>query len=225
MRLTSAAAAAQVIQRLGDARVIAIAEFDTAEQAECGGSALMRGGLSSIEVTCGAPLATAAAIKGARRVEGLLVGAGTVLTAAQAELAARAGAHYASSPATNMEVVHACRELELPCFPGVATPSEIERLWALGLRVVGLFPAAAVGGTAFLQAVGTTYPGMRFLPSGGIGLETLRNYLALPTVLAVGCSRIVRREHLRAKSFERVEWLAREARRGSGAASLSALRA
>jgi 2-dehydro-3-deoxyphosphogluconate aldolase/(4S)-4-hydroxy-2-oxoglutarate aldolase len=114
-----------------------------------------------------------------------------------------------------MAVVHACRELELPFLPGVATPSEIERLYSLGLTVLRVFPAAAVGGPGFLEAVAGAYPGVRFVPSGGIGPETLRNYLAVPAVLAVGAGWLVRPEHVRSRSFERIEWLAREASRAN----------
>ena len=95
------------------------------------------------------------------------------------------GAHFATAPATNMEVVHACRELELPFFPGVATPSEIERLVVLGLRTLRVFPAAPLGGPAFLQAVAAIYPDVQFIPAGGIGPEALRQYLQIPAVLAV----------------------------------------
>ena len=196
----------QIVTRLGQARIVAIAALDAPEQAEAAGAALMRGGLRCVELT----LPRLAVIRAARRVDGLLVGAGNVHTVEQAEEALRGGAHFATAPATNMEVVHACRELELPFFPGVATPSEIERLALLGLRTLRLFPAAPLGGPAYLQAVAAIYPELRFLPSGGIGPETLRSYLGLPCVLAVAGGGVVRPDLMRSGSYDRIEWLARE---------------
>jgi 2-dehydro-3-deoxyphosphogluconate aldolase/(4S)-4-hydroxy-2-oxoglutarate aldolase len=210
MTLVRELAETQVVRRLHEARVVAIAALTGADDAESAGAALMRGGIGCLEID-GPP----SAIRAARRVEGLLVGAGGVLDPGQAEHAARAGAQFATAPGTNMAVVHACRELELPFLPGVATPSEIERLYSLGLTVLRVFPAAAVGGPGFLEAVAGAYPGVRFVPSGGIGPETLRNYLAVPAVLAVGAGWLVRPEHVRSRSFERIEWLAREASRAN----------
>jgi 2-dehydro-3-deoxyphosphogluconate aldolase/(4S)-4-hydroxy-2-oxoglutarate aldolase len=114
-----------------------------------------------------------------------------------------------------MEVVHACRELELPFFPGVATPSEIERLTLLGVRTLRVFPAELLGGPAFLQAMAAIFPDVRFIPCGGIGPESLRGYLNLPSVLAVAGSGVIRADLLRSENFERIEWLAREAVRAA----------
>jgi 2-dehydro-3-deoxyphosphogluconate aldolase/(4S)-4-hydroxy-2-oxoglutarate aldolase len=197
---------------LAQARNIALGRFDVAEQAEATGNALVRGGLACLEIA----RATGAQIRAARRVEGLLVGAGDVHTPQQAEEALRAGAHFGCAPVTNMEVVHACRELELPFFPGAATPSEIERLVMVGVRAVRVFPAETLGGAAFLHAVAAIYPDVAFVPAGGIGPESLRRYLSIPSVLAVAGSGLVRDELLRARNFARIEWLARDVRRVLG---------
>ena len=156
---------AQVLRRLGQARVIALAEFEDAEQAEAAGAALLAGGCASVEVQCG----HLAVLRAARAVEGLTVGAGNVRTGEDVELAVRAGAQFATATATNTEIVRACRELELPFFPGVTTPTEIERLALLGVRVMRVFPATPLGGPAYLQALAECYPELRFIPSGGIG--------------------------------------------------------
>jgi 2-dehydro-3-deoxyphosphogluconate aldolase/(4S)-4-hydroxy-2-oxoglutarate aldolase len=155
--------------------------------------------------------AAAEAIRAARTVPGVLVGAGTVLSPEQAAEAAEAGADFAVAPGTNPAVVAACGELGLPFFPGVATPSEIETARALGRTTLKLFPAAQAGGTGFIRAVSATYPDVRFLPTGGIGRDTADEYLALPAVLAVGGSWLVKPELLRAGRFDEVERLARDA--------------
>jgi 2-dehydro-3-deoxyphosphogluconate aldolase/(4S)-4-hydroxy-2-oxoglutarate aldolase len=201
----------QVSVRLAQSRIIALAAVDTADQAELAGATLMRAGVTILELAT----PNAALVRAARRVPDLLVGAGHVHTTEQAEAALRGGAHFATAPATNMEVVHACRELELPFFPGVATPSEIERLTLLGVRTLRVFPAELLGGPAFLRAMAAIDPDVRFIPSGGIGPESLRGYLSLPSVLAVAGSGVIRADLLRSENFDRIEWLAREAVRAA----------
>jgi 2-dehydro-3-deoxyphosphogluconate aldolase/(4S)-4-hydroxy-2-oxoglutarate aldolase len=208
-------AAAQVVRRLGEVRIIALASIERPHHAEAVGNALVTAGLPSIELAAPTP----AVIRAARSVDGLLVGAGNVAAPAQAEAAALAGAHFATAAGTNMEVVHACRELGLPFFPGVATPTEIERVLSLGLRHLRVFPAVMLGGIGFLQAIGPMYPEARFIPSGGIGSESLRGYLRLPSVLAVCGSGLVSGDLVRSGSFDRINWMAREAHR-----TLAALR-
>jgi 2-dehydro-3-deoxyphosphogluconate aldolase/(4S)-4-hydroxy-2-oxoglutarate aldolase len=202
---------AQVLRRLGQARVIALAEFEDAEQAEAAGAALLAGGCASVEVQCG----HLAVLRAARAVEGLTVGAGNVRSGEDVELAVRAGAQFATATATNTEIVRACRELELPFFPGVTTPTEIERLALLGVRVMRVFPATPLGGPAYLQALAECYPELRFIPSGGIGPEQIRGYLRIPSVVAVGVGGLLAKELLRSQSYSRIEWLAREAVRGA----------
>jgi 2-dehydro-3-deoxyphosphogluconate aldolase / (4S)-4-hydroxy-2-oxoglutarate aldolase len=203
----------QVVARIGRARVVPVTSLDDGDQAEATARALLRGGIDCIEVTF-RTAAAAAAIERARTVDGMLVGAGTVLTPEQAQDAARAGAQFAVAPGTNPAVVEACGELGLPFFPGVATASEIETARRLGRTTLKLFPAAQVGGTGFLRAVAAVYPDVRFLPTGGIDERSAAEYLALPTVLAVGGSWLVRPELLRAGRFDEVERLARNATGG-----------
>jgi 2-dehydro-3-deoxyphosphogluconate aldolase / (4S)-4-hydroxy-2-oxoglutarate aldolase len=181
---------ADVIARLGRARVLPIATLEDADRAEAVAHALLGDGVDCIEVT----LRTAAAVEAIRRVraiDGMLVGAGTVLSPQQAAEAADAGAHFAVAPGTSPAVVEACRERGLPFFPGVATPSEIETARALGCTTLKVFPAAQLGGPAFLRAVAAVYPDVRFIPTGGIGVDTVEDYLAIPAVLAVGGSWLV----------------------------------
>jgi 2-dehydro-3-deoxyphosphogluconate aldolase/(4S)-4-hydroxy-2-oxoglutarate aldolase len=201
-----------VIARLAQSRIVPVAAVDDPDQAALAGAAVVRAGIPCLELT-GARLAT---IRAAREVDGLLVGAGDVLSPEAAELAVRGGAHYATAPVTDMSVVHACRELELPFFPGAATASEVARLAALGLRAVRLYPAPLLGGPPFVEAIAAVHPELFFIPSGAIGPESLRGYLKLPSVLAVAGHGLVRSDLVRTRDFERIEWLAREAVRARG---------
>jgi 2-dehydro-3-deoxyphosphogluconate aldolase/(4S)-4-hydroxy-2-oxoglutarate aldolase len=203
-------AQAAVVDRLRALRILPVVTVDDAAQAEEVGRALLAGGVACMEIAFRSEAAREA-VSRAAAIDGLLVGAGTILSPAQAEAAYAAGAAFAVAPGTNEDVIEACDGLGLPFFPGVATPSEIERARRLGRLTLKVFPAAQLGGSAFLRAVTATYPDVRFVPTGGIGPENLRDYLAVPSVLAVGGSWLVRPELLRNRRFDEVERLAREA--------------
>jgi 2-dehydro-3-deoxyphosphogluconate aldolase / (4S)-4-hydroxy-2-oxoglutarate aldolase len=176
-----------IVARLGMARVVPVAGVQSADAARRLAAALLAGGVSCVEITFRTG-AAADAIRAARDVEGMLVGAGTVLTEGQARVAAQAGAQFAVAPGLNERVAAVCADLGLPFFPGVATPTEIDRACALGHRTLKVFPAAALGGPAFLRAVSAVYPDVGFIPTGGIEARDLADYLAVPAVLAVGGS-------------------------------------
>jgi 2-dehydro-3-deoxyphosphogluconate aldolase/(4S)-4-hydroxy-2-oxoglutarate aldolase len=201
---------AELIARLQRARVVPVAVLDAGDQAARPARALRDGGLDCIEVTLRTPAALEA-IACAATVDGVLVGAGTVLAPEQARTAVEAGARFAVSPGTSPDVVAACAELGLPLIPGVATASEIEAARTLGRTTLKVFPAATVGGVDFVRAVSATYPDVRFVPTGGVGPEDVDRYLALPAVLAVGGSWLVKPDLLRAGRFDEVTRLARQA--------------
>jgi 2-dehydro-3-deoxyphosphogluconate aldolase/(4S)-4-hydroxy-2-oxoglutarate aldolase len=199
-----------LVEALRTARVIPVLTVDDAAQAESAARALVAGGLRCIEIAFRSE-AAAEAMARVNRIAGVVVGAGTVLAPAQAQAARDAGARFAVAPGLNESVVEACAALQLPFFPGVATPSEIERARSLGLRVLKVFPVAQLGGAAFLRAVTPTYPDVRFVPTGGITPESVGEYLAVPSVLACGGSWMVKPELLRDGRYDEVERLAREA--------------
>ena len=199
-----------VVERLRACRVIPVATLDDPAAAGEVGAALLAGGISCLEITFRRPGA-AEAIRAARASGDILVGAGTVLSLEQADAAAAAGADFAVAPGTNEAVVRHCRELGLPIFPGVATPTEIERALALGASVVKAFPAAQLGGPAFLRAVSATYPDVGFIPTGGVTADNLRDYLAVSSVVACGGSWLVALELIETGSYERITERAAEA--------------
>jgi 2-dehydro-3-deoxyphosphogluconate aldolase/(4S)-4-hydroxy-2-oxoglutarate aldolase len=198
-----------LVQRLAQLRILPVATLP-AETAEDVGRALVDAGLPCIEITFRAAGA-AEAIRRARTIDGLLVGAGTVLTPDQARAAAEAGAAFALAPGLNEEIVDCCRELGLPFVPGVATPTEVDRARRLGLRTLKVFPIATLGGPAFLRAISATHPGIRFIPTGGVNPTNLREYLALRNVVACGGSWLISERTLQTRAFDEVTRLAREA--------------
>jgi 2-dehydro-3-deoxyphosphogluconate aldolase/(4S)-4-hydroxy-2-oxoglutarate aldolase len=210
MSARAAATEADVVARLQRARVLPVATVEDPDRVEDVCNALVSGGVDCIEIAFRSDAASEA-LRRAARVEGCLVGAGTLLSVGQVETAVEAGAQFGVAPGTSPQVVAACRELELPFFPGVATPTEIERARHEGCRVLKVFPADQVGGPGFLRAVTATYPDVRFLPTGGVGPDNLRDYLAVRSVLAVGGSWLVAPDLVRDGRFEEIERLAREA--------------
>ena len=152
------------------------------------------------------------AIVVASRLPELLVGAGTVVDAGQAIAAAQAGARFAVAPGLSEPVVAAAREIGLPFFPGVATPSEIDRARRLGCRVLKVFPASALGGPDFVRSVSAPYPGLRFIPTGGVEASTIGSYLEIPSVLACGGSWLCAQELIAAGRFDEITRRAQAAR-------------
>jgi 2-dehydro-3-deoxyphosphogluconate aldolase / (4S)-4-hydroxy-2-oxoglutarate aldolase len=210
--MTSTMALETIADRLAEARVVPVTSFETADQAHATGAALMRGGISCIEVTFRTAVA-AEAITQARELDGLLVGAGTLLSAEQVRAAVDAGAQFGVAPGTNRSVIEAALELGLPFFPGVATPSEIEQARSLGAEVMKVFPAGPIGGPSFLKAVAAVYPEVRFIPTGGVDASTVADYLAVPSVLAVGGSWIAPSNLIRERRYDEIERLAHGARK------------
>ncbi len=188
--------------------VIALPERDLAVPLA---ETLLDAGLRCVEITfrtAGAPEAIEAI---RRRVPDVLVAAGTVLTVDQAHEAIDAGAQLIVAPGTNERVVEAVAGSEVAMLPGVATPSEIERNLARGPGVMKLFPAEPLGGIAFLRAVAGPYPGVRFVPTGGITASNLADYLAQPNVLTCGGSWIATGKSLAERDWATIAEAARRA--------------
>lgn len=197
------------VEAIHRARVVPVVTVRDVADALPLAQALVAGGLPVVEIT----LRTAAgldAIRAAAAVPGAFVGAGTVTTGAQADAVLDAGARFVVSPGIVEEVVAACRDRDVLALPGVATPTELLRAVALGCRTVKLFPAGPLGGPALVRALAALDPAIGFVPTGGIDLETARDYLAIPQVVAVGGSWMVPGSVLAARDWPAVRELAQE---------------
>lgn len=199
-----------VLERLARLRIVPVLTAADADVAERTCHALLAGGLSVVEITFRTE-AAAEALRRATAIEGLLVGAGTVLSREQLAIAVQAGARFAVAPGMNEGVVEAARAAGLPFIPGAATATEIDEARALGCKSVKVFPASLLGGPAFLKAVAAVYPDIRFVPTGGITLENLASYLELHAVLACGGTWVCEPALLREGRFDVVERRARDA--------------
>ena len=150
--------------------------------------ALEEGGIPAAEITFRTPYAAEAIRTGVRELPQMHIGAGTVINAAQAREALEAGAGFVVSPGLSAEVAGVCREAGVPYLPGCATPTEIMQALALGISTVKFFPANVYGGLEAIRALSAPFPQVRFLPTGGVNEENLRDYLACDSVAAVGGS-------------------------------------
>ena len=196
------------IQALGVVPVVAIENATDAPQL---GRALVAGGLSCAEITFRTTAAPEAIRLMAAECPDVLVGAGTVLTVAQAETAVAYGAKFIVTPGFDDAVVDWCIANQVPVTPGVMTPTEINLALNKGLNVLKFFPAEAAGGVKTLTAVGGPYGDVKFIPTGGISPNNLRDYLSLPSVLACGGSWLVKKPLISGGEFETITRLAQEA--------------
>jgi 2-dehydro-3-deoxyphosphogluconate aldolase/(4S)-4-hydroxy-2-oxoglutarate aldolase len=196
------------IEMTGIVPVIAI---DDAENAVPLAKALMDGGLPCAEVTFRTAAAKEAMMKIAEAYPQMLMGAGTVLTVDQVKTAVGCGAKFIVAPGLNPAVVEYCIANSIPVFPGVATPSEVERAMELGLNVVKFFPAEGNGGLPYLKAIGGPYKQMRFIPTGGIDETNLLSYLKYSQIVACGGSWMVKPEMIAAKRFDEIRTMTERA--------------
>jgi 2-dehydro-3-deoxyphosphogluconate aldolase / (4S)-4-hydroxy-2-oxoglutarate aldolase len=172
--------------------------------------ALVAGGLPALEVTLRTPVALDA-IRAMADVPGGVVGAGTLLTPADVKAAKRAGATFGVSPGVTDRLIAACEEEGLPLLPGAITPAESMALLERGYSVQKFFPAEQAGGAAYLKALSSPLPQVRFCPTGGIGLATAPAYLSLPNVLCVGGSWVAPKDAMARGDWAEVTRLAAEA--------------
>lgn len=196
------------IRELGIIPVVVLSDADRAVPLA---KALIDGGLPCAEVT----FRTVAAEESIRRIveafPAMLVGAGTVLTTEQADRALRAGARFIVSPGFDAELVDYCLARDVPVFPGCATPTEIMSAVKRGLGVVKLFPAQQLGGVSAVKALGAPFPGLSFIPTGGVDAKNLSEYLANGKVAACGGSWMVKSSLIDEGDFASIEEQTREA--------------
>lgn len=199
-----------VLPALAKHKLVPVVVLDSACSAGPLADALIGGGLPVAEVTFRTEAAEASIRVMAER-DGMIVGAGTVLTVEQAKRAVDAGASFIVSPGTNPPVVEYCIKEGIPITPGIATPTDIDLASGFGLDVLKFFPAEAYGGIKTLKALSAPYGHVRFIPTGGVSAKNLLDYLALPCVHACGGSWMVDRKLVNAGEFAKVQSLVSQA--------------
>ena len=221
----------QILEQLGTYGIVPVVVLQDAAKAEPLAEALCKGGLACAEVTFRTDAAEESIRIMSEKFPEMLVGAGTVLTIEQADCAVKAGAKFIVSPGLNPEVVKWCQAHEVPVIPGIVTPTEMAQAIGLGLTMVKFFPAEPAGGgekvsgggrrsalsaepaggLKYIRAIAAPYTMMKFMPTGGINPQNVREYLAYDRIAACGGSWMVKNTMIENNEFDRIEELVKEA--------------
>ena len=192
--------------------VIPVIVIDDANDAVPLAEALLAGGLDVIEVTLRTAAAPAALERIRRQFPEMLLGAGTVVTPEQARRCLDLGVSFAVAPGFNPDTLRVFADRGVTFVPGVLTPSEIESAFAHGCTLLKFFPAEAAGGAKMLRALVAPYGplGIRFCPTGGVSIDNMKDYLALPEVFAVGGSWLATKRQIAEKQWSAITEQTRE---------------
>ncbi|MFX1496932.1 MAG: bifunctional 4-hydroxy-2-oxoglutarate aldolase/2-dehydro-3-deoxy-phosphogluconate aldolase [Promethearchaeota archaeon] len=193
-----------LFEKINEFKIIPVAVIQNLNDAIPLGKALIEVNLPIIEVTFRTEIAAEAIKKLTITYPNLLVGAGTILKVEQVKQAINAGALFIVTPGFNPKVVDYCIENKISIIPGVNTPTMVE--WALdrGVVVVKFFPADLSGGPKMLKSLAGPYPEMKFVPTGGINNNNIKDYLQLPNVIACGGSWIVKQDLISEGKFDEI---------------------
>lgn len=157
-------------------------------------TSLIKGELPIIEITFRNSLASKAIETAKKLFPNMIIGAGSVLSKKMAKLAIQSKADFIVSPGFDKDTVKYCAKKNIACIPGVATPTEIQECYNLGLSIVKIFPCELLGGANYIKAISAPYPTMKFVPTGGINEENYKEYLNIPSVASLGGSWMVCKE-------------------------------
>ncbi|MBR3307211.1 MAG: bifunctional 4-hydroxy-2-oxoglutarate aldolase/2-dehydro-3-deoxy-phosphogluconate aldolase [Lachnospiraceae bacterium] len=193
-----------VFEKFEKIGIIPVVVLNDAKDAEPLGRALMEGGLPAAEVTFRTAAAEESIRIMAEKFPDMLVGAGTVLTKDQVDRAAAAGAKFIVSPGFDAEIVKYCQEKDIPVCPGTQTATEMIAALNLGLDKVKFFPAENAGGLKMIKAIGAALTALRFMPTGGINADNVKEYLKDPKIFCCGGSWMVKGDMIKAGEFDKI---------------------
>ena len=202
-----------IVETLGGAGIIPVIVIEREEQAVPLARALVKGGLPVLEVTFRTKAAAAAIAAIRREVPEAIVGAGTVLTVEMLRDAKTAGAVFGVAPGFDPAIVAEAKAQDFPFCPGVATASELSQALTAGCGMVKFFPAEAAGGVKMIKNLlgAFRFTGVKFMPTGGVNLANVADYLAVPEIVCCGGTWIVPKDALACGDYEAIEKLAADA--------------
>ena len=191
-------------------RVIPVLVLDDISLARPLAEALVRGGLNVLEITLRTPNALRI-ISEMAKVEGAIVGSGTVRGFEHMQQSVDAGCQFMVSPGAPQELLASAQNIDIPLLPGVSSPTEAMGAAEMGYSFLKFFPAQAMGGTAVLKSFASPFPDLVFCPTGGVSPANAPNYLGLCNVICVGGSWVTPTELVKKRDFAAIEELARQA--------------
>lgn len=202
-----------VLERMANAGVVPVVVIDDAKDAVPTANAMISGGIDVMEITFRTAAAPDAIKNVAENCPHMLVGAGTILNLEQCKLAVEMGAKFIVSPGFDKDVVAYCIQNNIPVTPGCVTPTEITAAVNMGLRVIKFFPANIYGGLNAMKNLAGPFPQVKFLPTGGINTDNIKEYLSAPFIHAVGGSWICPKAYIAAGNFDKITKLCLDARK------------
>lgn len=201
----------EIIYKIKELGIVPVVVLEDARDAAPLAQALLEGGLPCAEVTFRTACAGECIRIMSSEFPKLLVGAGTVLTKEQVDLAVEAGAKFIVSPGFDPKIVDYCLKKDILVLPGCVTPSEAAQAVEKGIKIVKFFPAEQFGGLSTLKALAAPYVGLRFMPTGGVGPENVKDYLEYDRIVACGGSWMVKSDLIKAGNFDKIARLTKEA--------------
>lgn len=200
----------KILKQIEETGIVPVVVLNDAKDAEPLAQALCDGGLPCAEVTFRTDAAEESIRIMTEKFPDMLIGAGTVLTTEQVDRAVAAGAEFIVSPGLNPKVVKYCVDKGILIIPGCANPSDMEQAIEYGLEAVKFFPAEQAGGLAYIKAIAAPYVSMKFMPTGGINPDNVKEYLAYDRILACGGSWMVKSSFINAGEFDKIKAMVEE---------------
>ncbi len=202
-----------ILRQIAGIGIVPVVVIENAEDAVPTAKALAAGGINIMEITFRTNDAADAIRSVSEKCPDVIVGAGTVLNAEQAELAVRCGAQFVVAPGYDEETVTWCLNNGTTVIPGCVTPTEIMLAVKHGLHVLKFFPAGVYGGVKAMRALSGPFPGISFIPTGGVDQGNIKEYASFHFVQAVGGSWICTKADISAHRFDKITHLCIEARK------------
>ena len=201
----------QLLNSLRNNRIVPLVQSNDSTTALKISEALIKGGLDVLEIVLRTDKALDCLEAIVKEFPQAHVGAGTVLNADQSQEAIRRGAGFIVSPGLDLSSIKVAHAAGIPILPGIATATELQKAFNLGLHTVKLFPASLVGGPKILKAFSSVFRDMQFMPTGGVNPDNLLEYLSIPSVLACGGSWLTPKDAVESKNYDTITRLAAEA--------------
>lgn len=202
----------KILEKLEKCGIVPVVVLDRVEDAKPLAKALIDGGIDIAEVTFRTDAAEESIRIMSKEFPNMLIGAGTVLTVEQLEKAYDAGAKFIVSPGFDPNIIKKAQKLNIPVFPGAVTPTEIINALNEGLEIIKFFPAGNYGGLKTLKALTAPFTNIKFIPTGGINLDNLKEFIEFDKIIAVGGSWVCPTNLINEQKFEEITILSKKSR-------------